>query len=123
METPKHTPFNMAPSTVLTPPAWRHVLIHPDGGGRFKLTGHASATVWLHGDLKALGVHVKAGKVWGLTKDRALEIGALIEAAMVKAEAGHPLPKATPEPPPKENRSLGQKPKNAPPATDQASFL
>jgi hypothetical protein len=90
-EPAQHVP-NMHPSTILTPAGWKHTSIHPDAGGRFKVCGYASATPWLPGDLKALGVKVKSGKVWGLTKERALEIGTMIETAMTKAEAGHPLP-------------------------------
>ena len=80
----------MAPSTVLTPPEWRYCAINPDTGGRFKLTGFASAMTWLPGDLKALGVHVKGNKVWGLTKERALEIGLQIEIGM-RAQEDQPL--------------------------------
>lgn len=80
----------MAPSTVLTPPEWKFCMIQPDAAGRFKLTGYASAMTWLPGDLKALGVHVKGNKVWGLTKERALEIGLQIENGM-RAQDDQPL--------------------------------
>lgn len=90
IETPKHVAYNMAPSTTLTPPGWLHVSIHPDSGQRFKLCGFASAAVWLPGDLKALKVHVKGGKVWGMTKDRALEVGLQIEQAM-RQQNGQPV--------------------------------
>ena len=89
-EQPAHVAYNMAPSTTLTPPEWKHVSIHPDGPGRFKLCGYASATVWAHYDLRALGINVKGFKVWNLTKARALEIGQQIETTMVKAESGAP---------------------------------
>lgn len=89
---------NMAPSTTLTPPQWKHCSIHPDTATRFKLCGYASAIVWLPGDLRALGVKVKSGKVYGLTKERALEIGQQIEDAMLRAESGQPLKSISAEP-------------------------
>lgn len=123
MEPPTHTPYNMAPSTILTPPEWKFCSIHPDAAGRFKLCGVGSAMTWLPGDLKALKVHVKGNKVWGLTKERALEIGLEIENGM-RGQEDQPLLKvpegaAKPAPvaaaPPKKVA----KPKRA----EQTSFL
>lgn len=119
---PAHVAYNMAPSTTLTPPEWRHVSIHPDGPGRFKLCGYASAMVWQHFDLKALGVHPKGYKVWNLTKDRALEIGQQIEDAM---RNGGPLKPQAKAPDAEKPISSPQPaaPKSRKPKGEQQSFL
>lgn len=122
-QTPEHIPYNMAPSTVLTPPEWKHVSIHPDAGGRFKLAGYASAQPWMPGDLKALQVIVKGNKVWGLTKERALEIGLQIENGM-RGQDGEPIlpvPEGVAKPAPVEAAPPKKvaKPKRA----EQTSFL
>lgn len=115
--TPVQTGYNMAPSTTLTPTTWRHVSIHPDAARRFKLCGYAIPRIWTPGDLKALKVEVKGGKVWGLTKERALEIGLQIENAM-RVQNGQPKVaapgNATPATEPQEQPVAAQEPATEP---------
>lgn len=94
----------MHPSTILTPPDWRHVSIHPDDGGRFRLAGYASQMPWYPADLKALGVKVKGDITCDLTKERALEIGQEIEDAVRKQE-GEPASKRVKISPSEPNQS------------------
>lgn len=112
---PVHVPYNMAPSTALTPREWKFVSIHPDSGsGRFKLGGFASQQPWLPGDLKALKVEVKGNKTWGLTKARALEIGLQLENSMRKQNGMSSL-EGVPAPadPPPATKPIQRKPPEA----------